>query len=123
MAKAISGQTFVFEPNPLEVEALGLEFDDSAEAILHIRSAGDQVESIPIGLDGVYRMSVGDYDLPRGLRGAWADDQIFVLEYNAIANNDHFTFWLRFEGDRLVLEGQETAHEPGMRLEGRLENP
>jgi len=122
-ATAISGQTFVFESNPLAMEALGLEFDDTAEATLHIRSTDDQMESWPVGLDGVYRMSMGDYDLPRGLRGVWADDQTFVLEYAGIAHNDHFTFRLHFEGDRAVMEGQETAHELGMRFEGRLEKP
>lgn len=120
-AKEISGQIFAFEPNPIEVEALGLEFDDSAEAILHIRFNGGQLESWPVGLDGVYRMSVGEYDLPRGLRGAWADDQTFVLEYAGIAHNDHFTFRLRFEGDRAVMEGQETAHDLGMKFEGRAD--
>jgi hypothetical protein len=122
-ARAISGQIFVFEPNPIEVEALGLEFDGSAEAMLHIRSTGGQMETWPVGLDGVYRMSAGEYDLPRGLRGAWADGQTFVLEYAGIGHNDHFTFRLRFEGDRALMEGQETAHELGMKFEGRLEKP
>jgi CubicO group peptidase (beta-lactamase class C family) len=122
-AQAVSGQIFIFEPNPIEVEALGLEFDGSAEAMLHIRSIGGQMESWPVGLDGVYRMSMDDDGLPRGLRGGWADDQTFVLEYAGIAHNDHFTFRLHFEGDRALMEGQETAHDLGMRFEGRLEKP
>lgn len=40
-----------------------------------------------------------------------------------IGNNDHFAFRLRFEDDRLVLAGQETDHELGLRLEGRLQTP
>ncbi len=123
-ATAISGQTFVFEPNPLEIETLGFEFNDSAEAILHFTPAGsDQMVSWPIGLDGAFRLFPGDYDLPQGLRGYWADDQTFVIDYDEIANNDHIIIRMRFEGDRVVVEGQETAHEVGVTFEGRLQNP
>jgi hypothetical protein len=77
----------------------------------------------PVALDGVYRLFPGDYNLPMGLRGYWADDQTFVLEYDAIANNDHGTLRMRFEGDHVMLEAQETAHETGVTIEGSLQNP
>jgi hypothetical protein len=102
---------------------VALEFDDSAEAILHIAFAGsDQVTSWPIGLDGVYRLSAGNYDLPQGLRGDWADAQTFEFEYDNIANNDHILLRLRVEGDHVLLEGQETAHELGVRIEGQRQD-
>ena len=123
-ARAISGQMFVFAPNPLEIETLGFEFNDSAEATLHFTPAGsDQIVSWPVALDGVYRLFPGDYDLPQGLRGYWADDQTFVIEYDEIANNDHTLIKLRFEGDRVVVAGQETAHEVGVTFEGSLQTP
>jgi len=122
-AIAISGQTFVFEPNPAEVEALTLEFDGSDEAILHVKPFGSQqVLGSTIGLDGVYRLSAGDHDLPQGYRGHWADGRTFVLEHDEVANNDHATYRLRFEGERVLLSGQETAHEVGMGFEGRRQN-
>jgi hypothetical protein len=83
----------------------------------------DQMPHIPIGLDVVYRMYPGEYNLPAGQRGYWADAQTFVLEHDEIAMNNYFTFQIRFEGDWVVLEGQETAHELGVRFEGWLENP
>jgi CubicO group peptidase (beta-lactamase class C family) len=122
-AKAISGKTFVFDSNPMEMETISLEFDDSAEAVLHITPTGGQMASWPIGLDGVYRMSSGEYDLPQGLRGSWTDAKTFVSEYDNIANNDHYMIRMRFDGNRVVVEGQETAHELGVQFEGRLENP
>jgi CubicO group peptidase (beta-lactamase class C family) len=122
-ARLISGQTFVFEPNPTTIEALGLEFNDSGEATFHFTASGYGMVSGPVALDGVYRLFPGSYNLPMGLRGYWADDQTFVLEYDAIANNDHGTLRMRFEGDHVVVEAQETAHEVGLTVEGSLQNP
>jgi CubicO group peptidase (beta-lactamase class C family) len=124
IAREISGKTFVFEPNPTEMETSVLEFDDSAEATLHIKSFGsEQVVSSPIGLDGIYRMSPGDHNLPQGYRGYWADSQTFILEYDNIANNDHATYRLHFEGDRVLIGGQETSHALGTQFEGYMQNP
>jgi CubicO group peptidase (beta-lactamase class C family) len=124
MARDISGRTFVFEPNTLGIENMRFEFNDSAEAILYVTlNESGQMPPWPIGLDGVYRLYPGDYGLPAGQRGYWADAQTFVLEHDEIARNNYFTFRMRFEGDRVVVDGQETAHEFGVRFEGLLENP
>jgi CubicO group peptidase (beta-lactamase class C family) len=124
MARQISGQIFVFEPNPIGLETTALEFDDTDEGTLRFKLFGsEQVVSVPIGLDGVYRMSVGDHNLPQGYRGDWADTQTFILEYDNIANNDHVTYQLRLEGERVVMSVQETAHEIGLQIEGRLQSP
>jgi hypothetical protein len=107
-----------------ELETVGLDFDDSDEATLRFTVFGsEQVRSAPVGLDGVYRMSSGDHNLPQGLRGSWADTQTFVLEYDNIANNDHIIYRMRVEGSRVMMTVQETAHEPGVTFEGRLQNP
>jgi CubicO group peptidase (beta-lactamase class C family) len=124
VAKRISGKTFVFEPNPVDMETAALTFDESAEASLAIKHFGaEQVVRAPIGLDGVYRMSSGDHNLPQGYRGYWADAKTFVFEYDNIANNDHIMFHMRVEGSRILLTGQETAHELGVTIEGRLQEP
>ena len=88
-----------------------------------IRHNDGGMTSWPVGLDGVYRMSTGEYNLPQGLRGEWVDDQTFAVEYDNIANNDHIMLRLRFAGDLLVIESHETAHELGARIEGRVRNP
>jgi hypothetical protein len=122
-ARLISGQTFVFEPNPTTIESLNLEFNDSGQATFHFAAGGHGMVSGPVALDGVYRLFPGSYNLPMGLRGYWANDQTFVLEYDQIANNDHGTLRMHFEGDYVVVESQETAHEVGVTIEGTLQNP
>jgi CubicO group peptidase (beta-lactamase class C family) len=118
-AKRISGQTFVFDPNPLGIEACSLEFGEPAVAVFRITHNGGTTEPWPVGLDGVYRMSEGPYGLPQGLRGEWTDERTFALEYDNIANNDHFFLRLSFDGDKVTIESRETAHELGARFEGR----
>jgi CubicO group peptidase (beta-lactamase class C family) len=122
IAKEVSGKTFVFEPNPLEIETLSLEFPGTAEAVLILKHSDGETTSWPVGLDGVYRMSAGEYGLPQGVRGEWVDDQTFAFEYDNIANNDHILLRARFASDRLVIESHETAHELGVRIEGRVLN-
>ncbi|HWQ95784.1 MAG TPA: serine hydrolase [Candidatus Methylomirabilis sp.] len=122
MARMISGKTFTFEPNPLKVENMRFEFNDSDEAILYLTlTDSGQTRPMPIGLDGVYRLFPGDYNLQQGMRGYWVDAQTFVLEYDEIAKNDHIMLGMRFEDNRVVVESKETAHEIGVRFEGRLE--
>lgn len=124
MARAISGKTFIFAPNPAGIEIARLEFTGSAEAVVYITlTDSPELRRWPIGLDGIYRMSKGEYGHPLGLRGYWADAQTFVFEYAGITSNDHYTWRMRFEGDRVIMEGQETAHELGVKIEGRLRNP
>lgn len=124
MARAISGKTFVFESNALGIEKVSLEFNNnSTEAILHVTlREGGQMPPWPIGLDGVYRLAPGEYNLQQGNRGHWADAQTFVLEHDEIASNDHILLLMHFVGDRVIVEGQETDHELGVRLEGRIQS-
>lgn len=124
IAKEISGKTFVFEPNSTTMETVVLEFDDYDGATMHFKQFGSkQVVSVPIGLDGVYRMSVGYHGLSQGFRGYWADPQTFILEYDNIANNDHAMIQLRIEGKRVLMSVRETAHELSLQVEGRLQEP
>ena len=120
-AKRISGLTFVTDPNSLEIEDFRLEVTDPAAAVFHFRHGGGKLDHWPIGLDGIYRMSEGPFGLPQGLRGGWADEKTFVLEYDNIANNDHLFLRVTFDGDRVTVESRETAHELGARFEGRAD--
>ena len=119
MAGRVSGKIYVFGPNHLDIETLGLEFPAGAEAVMKIKLFGNAIASWPVGLDGVYRFSAGEFDLPQGLRGEWADDRTFAAEYDNPGNNDHIMLHMRFEGDLLIIESHETAHELGFRFEGR----
>jgi len=116
----ISGLTFAVDPNALGIEDFSLELADPAAAVFRFRHKGGTLDAWPMGLDGIYRMSEGPFGLPQGLRGEWADEKTFVMEYDNIANNDHFFLRLTFEGDRVTVESHETAHELGARFEGRV---
>ena len=112
-AQAISGKTYVLAPNSAGVETVSLEFNDRAEAILHIIITGyGESLSWPIGLDGVYRT------LPDGSRrrGAWIDPQTFVFE---VVDVETVTYRVHFDGNNVVIESPEL----GIRLEGQQENP
>lgn len=122
-AKTISGKTMVFGQNPYGWESITLAFDNSAVATLKLKLSGSEMASWPIALDGVYRFFAGQYGLPMGLRGTWADDKTFVVEYDNIGGNDHIFLRFRFEGDRVMVQAQETDHETGVSVEGRFTNP
>ncbi|MEZ4867049.1 MAG: serine hydrolase [Caldilineaceae bacterium] len=121
LAQEISGKTFVFASNPLGMAQVTLTFDAPTEATMQIAFGEAQPETWSIGLDGVYRLFPGKYGLPQGLRGAWADEQTFAVEYDNIANNDHLFLRFHFVGERVTVESQETAHELSVRFEGQLQ--
>jgi hypothetical protein len=105
------------------MESAGLDFDGSDVATLRIKFAGQPLQTWPVGLDGVHRMSAGRLDLPQGLRGHWEDDATFLLEYDNIANNDHAFLRFHFAGDGVTVTMQETAHETGASFEGQVQQP
>lgn len=103
-AKRISGRTYVVGPNPLEIEELSLDLADPAAAMFRFKRSGGKQDAWPLGLDGLYRMSDGPFGLPQGLRGEWVDEKTFVMEYDSIANNDHFFLRLSFDGGKAAVE-------------------
>jgi CubicO group peptidase (beta-lactamase class C family) len=122
VARLISGKTYVFEPNPAKLDSIAFEFDGSSEATIFAESNGRLLAS-SVGLDGVYRFSPGPDGRPLAHRGTWINAQTFFLEYDGITNNDHSLFQIRFEGDRVEVTVQETAHDVGAQFVGRLQEP
>ncbi len=123
VAKTVSGKVIVFEPNPSGLESLKLEFDGSAVATLYLKDTGEPESSpLAVGLDGVYRFSRGEYNLPMCVKGKWEDERTLVAEYDTIGNNDRVILRLSFDGDRVMMEITETAHELGVSLIGQIEN-
>jgi hypothetical protein len=107
--EAISGKTYVFGPNSIDLATLRLEFSDNEEATLYMNLQGRDM-IWPIGLDGKYRVEPEG----RGLRGYWADPQTFVFE---IFEDGLSTIRLHFEADRVQFDGH------GVKFEGQVENP
>jgi CubicO group peptidase (beta-lactamase class C family) len=116
-ASAISGSTYVLEPNPVNVRSLRLDFDGSSEAVFYLDVAGEPAPRVAgVGLDGVYRHSrVGK---PAVATGYWEDDQTFIVEYLEGPGLATYPLRIRFDGDQMLFEF------PGLgSFEGRVQEP
>jgi CubicO group peptidase (beta-lactamase class C family) len=77
-AAAVTGSTYTFGENPLGWHELEFVFESGAKtAWLHL----DNFPELSIGLDNIYRLSTGESMGEILLRGHWADEQIFVIDY------------------------------------------
>ncbi|MGD2147848.1 MAG: acyltransferase family protein [Anaerolineae bacterium] len=110
-ARAISGKTYLFGPNAVDLASMRPAFMDTDEATLTMRLEGADVVW-PIGLDGRYRLS----PVGQGLRGYWADPQTFVIQ---VFEDGLSTIRLHFEADRVEI----ASPERGFAFEGQTENP
>ena len=79
--------------------ALSLEFHAPGEARVMVKYQGESL-TFPVGLDGRYRRGpYGPFHLLAGAMGKWTSPNEFLLDLNLIANINHYTLRLRFEGD------------------------
>jgi hypothetical protein len=108
-ASEISNETYILEPNGLELSSLRLKFRGNKEATLYINLQGRDL-TWPIGLDGEYRVEPDG----RALRGYWPDAQTFIFE---IYEDGLSRYQLHFEQGRIILE------TPFNQINGQVENP
>lgn len=71
----------------LGVNWLKLDFDESAEAVLTFGFTDNQAWSVPVGLDGLYRVSEGRTGAV-GAKGEWLGDDLFRVYL--LQNSDPF---------------------------------
>lgn len=130
IANAISGKTFVLQPNWTGMQTLTLNFpavgDPTARFTFVANGNMNRTETVrevrPIGLDGVLRLSPnGRYGLSVGLRGSWEDDHTFVLEYDEIANLNSYRYRLSFTDKTVSVQGKERTGLFDEKFEGKLE--
>jgi len=119
IASRISGKTFIFEPNELDIESLRFDFDNEKEAILqHKIKTESTPRKVSVGLDGFWRPSVSGK--PAVSRGYWEDDKTFILEYNEGPGLKNYSLKLYFENNKVILEILIPASEAGLTIEGNL---
>ena len=122
MAGDVSGKTYTFEPNPLDLVSGRLDFDDSSEATLHLEISGEPgARTIPVGLDGILHIGPVREGVLGGARGEWTDDDTFVVEYDEIARIDVWTIRFVFRGDQLSLQIHGRSSPGLFRLKGVAE--
>lgn len=124
VALTVSGQTFVFDPNLVGLESIAFDFTEgSSEATGQVKVFGEQVVTLPIGLDGLYRFQFDEDGRLVAIRGAWTDSQTFVLEHNSVTGNDQLVLRFHFLGDRVEVTISDAYAGTGPKFEGRLQQP
>jgi CubicO group peptidase (beta-lactamase class C family) len=117
MAAAISGAVYEFPVNSSRLDSLSLTFGKNGEARVDVAYYGQPL-SFPIGLDGVYRLGPnGPFHMPAGAMGKWITDNEFLLDVNFVANINHYTLDIRFDGDQIDVTASEAS---GLIRNGRL---
>lgn len=105
LARAISGKSYTFDDNALNLRALTLTFAGGSEAELQLELGDRHDGPRPVGLDGVPRVSpAGRFGLPVAISGAWESDSTFTLDYDEIANINTYHLRLTFTSDNAVVE-------------------
>lgn len=120
MAENISGKTYVVESNPFGIGAIALSFEGQEEALLNL-SLEEGKQTLPVGLDNVYRISSGGQFGPLALKGFWKTDTEFVFYYNEVSNINNYQVNMTFEDDQVTLQVQELTGLGNATFGGRLE--
>jgi len=112
LASAISGKTFNFPVNALNVKSFSLTFSEQQARFDQESYARDPAQpparsTGPIGLDGLYRK--GEITAPgqAARKGNWLNGSTFVIERLIIGAGEEAQKWtLSFDGARLHLRGK-----------------
>jgi hypothetical protein len=109
----ISGKTYTFGENLLGWEDLEFGFEDESKtAWLHLNDC----PVLEIGLDNVYRLSNGEAIGELLLRGRWADEQTFIVDYpyptagaTVLGDLGETEFRFKFTGDQLEVTVEQSV--------------
>jgi CubicO group peptidase (beta-lactamase class C family) len=115
IASSISGKTYKFLSNALNVRSLSLTLAGSnSHYELEINSRDPTAPALrfagPIGLDGLFRKSDPTALGVVATKGRWLDGQTFVVERRTLGADAPLQKWtLRFDGGTLNLRGNDRA--------------
>jgi hypothetical protein len=114
IAAAVSGRTYQFPDNALNVKSLSLDLADAHPHYELELSTRDFVNSSrrlagPIGLDGLYRMGESTPLGVSALKGTWSNSQTFTIDVRQIGGDSAMDrkWILSFDGLRLNLSGKD----------------
>jgi CubicO group peptidase (beta-lactamase class C family) len=112
LASAISGKTYKFPANALNLKSLSLTFaEPQARCDLELYAQDPAqpplASSGPIGLDGLYRKGEPSASGRVAMKGTWLNGSTFVIERLTIGAGQEAQKWtLSFDGARLHLRGR-----------------
>jgi CubicO group peptidase (beta-lactamase class C family) len=116
-ASAISGKTYKFPNNALNIKSLSLSLTDpNPHYELEIYTQDRTNPSLrfygPIGLDGLYRPGESSVLGVLALKGAWSDGHTFVIDLRLLGGDEDRKWTLSFDGARANLRGKDrSGHE------------
>jgi hypothetical protein len=117
LGQSISGAVYDFPVNSSRIDSLSLTFKGQSEARVTLKYYGDPL-TFNVGLDGVYRITpTGPMGLPGGAWGKWTSDHEFLLDLNFLANINHYTLKMAFQGDHVEMAADEAS---GLMRNGHL---
>jgi CubicO group peptidase (beta-lactamase class C family) len=115
IASSISGKTYKFPGNPLNVKSLSLTLADPRPRFeLEFNNRDPTKPSLrftgPIGLDGLYRKSEPAATGIVATKGSWLNDGTFLFQRLALGAGAPVQGWtLRFDGGKINLRGNDRA--------------
>ena len=118
IAESISGVRFELEANPGALEWLKLTFTGGSEALLEYQEGTRQV-ALSVGLDNIFRVSVGGAGLLFSSKGRWVGDSRFAMLLDQPSLRRYYDAELQFEGDSVTITLVDLAcGEPPVILTG-----
>jgi CubicO group peptidase (beta-lactamase class C family) len=116
IASNVSGRWYQLPENERGMRAVSLEF--SAAPTLHVRTASGEATT-PIGLgawsrgtgwtNGIDRLLSVTPPVAIAASGGWSTDSVFTLKLVAPETPFYSTMSFRFDGDRLVIDGEQNV--------------
>jgi CubicO group peptidase (beta-lactamase class C family) len=103
IAKAISGKTYRFPDNALQLSSMKLNFDSPVPSYAYELKTGRPDHPVerfegPIGLEGVYREGAPTNQGITVAKGAWSYDKSFVVQFGELGGDNMRRAILSFEG-------------------------
>jgi hypothetical protein len=128
IAQTISGNTYILDEDLLGFEAIGLEFDEDVDQALFRLTTSNGNLILPVGLDGMFRVTPHELQLdtyflhaPIALKGAWLDEDSFVLFFQNVGSPDDIRFHLDFEGDEVLVHFTEETTSDAITVRGQIQ--
>jgi hypothetical protein len=116
IASSVSGRWYQLPENERGMRAVSLDF--TAAPVLHVRSATGE-STTPIGLgvwassngwtNGMNRLLSVTPPVSIGASGGWTADSVFTVKLVAPETPFYSTMQFRFDGDRLVIDGENNV--------------
>lgn len=119
-AKQISGKTWQFAANALNIRSLTLNLSDGDPSFAFVST--NSRNSGPLGLDGTYRIGGQGRFGVNAAKGNWQDEKTFVFDLQTLGNNDARRFTLTFDGANVDMLFHNAVGFTAS-LKGTMENP